>query len=155
MHHPPRHRRKAWRRAEPSTPGFRPPWSVGRGNANKPSADLSRREKLWLGGLAVAAVIVFVLLAHYSASWSSKRHLEDFLHNLRVSYSLDDSQVAAIRSIENEYHGEGGIFYTPSRSYQEKVSHEIEISKQMSPENGARFLADLHSKAPLLKKKRH
>lgn len=154
MHRPQRHRRKAWRTAKPTTPGFRPPWSVGLRDADKPTATLSRREKYWLGALAITALVAFFVLAHFTAIWSSKRHLDDFLGRLQINYNLDEAQIAAIRRIEQEYHGQGGIF-SPSRSYQEKRDHDIAISQQMSPADGARFLVELQTKKTSLTKKRH
>ncbi len=154
MHRPPRHRRKAWRRTKPTTPGFRLPWSSSLRSTEDPSARLTRRESFWLGSLAIFACIAFVLLAHFMARSHARKDREQYLERLRVNYALSDSQVAAIRKIEDEHHGEGG-FFSPSRSYGESQAHYVAISEQMSAEAGARFLVDQGRKSPSLQRRRH
>lgn len=154
MHRPPRHQRKAWRRTKPTAVGFRPPWSHTLRSTEDPNARLTRREGIYLGSLAIFACIAFVLLTHLGAGWHAKNEREQYIERLRINYALNESQVAAIRKIEDEHHGTGG-FFSPSRSHEEKQAHYVAISEQMSAEAGARFLADQHRKSPSLQRRRH
>ena len=154
MHRPPRHRRKAWRRTKPTAPGFSLPWSSSLRSSEDPSARLTRRESFWLGCLAIFACIAFVLLTHFGAGWHAKKEREKYIERLRINYALNESQVAAIRQIEDEHHGTGG-FFSPSRSHDEKRAHYVAISEQMSAEAGSRFLVDQDRESPSLQRRRH
>lgn len=66
---------------------------------------------------------------------------------LRVQYSLTESQVAAIREIEDRYHGTGSIFFRPSHGPRDDAAHQFAISQQMSPESASIFLSTRNSKS--------
>lgn len=155
MHHPRRHRRKAWRREKPSGSGIAPPWANSLRSQKNPAEGLSKREITWLATLAVLAIGLFLAIAHFTSKWHTKRDVDHYVERLRNNYNLNDRQVVAIREIEFKFHGNGGIFFSPSRSHEEKQSHQIEISQQMSPEAGLRFLADLNRKGPTIQKQKH
>lgn len=69
------------------------------------------------------------------------------VERLRLQYSLTESQAAAIREIEDRYHGTGSIFFRPSHGPQEDAAHQFTISQQMSPESAAIFLSTRNSKS--------
>ena len=155
MNRPPRHRRKAWRKSKPSSVGYKPPWAGRFRLRDEPSLKLSRSERISQVGLVVLGCVTFVVILHFFMSWESKRHMNDFVNALRVNYRLNEDQVVAIRKIESEFHGMGGIFFRSSWSSQEEVAHQIEISRQMSPETGRSFLADLKRNSSVVGKRMH
>lgn len=116
---------------------------------------LSRRESIIFACSAAIACVAFVLFLHFSATSDARRDQDKYLEEMRINYNLTEAQLSAIRKIEAKHHGIGGIFFTPSRTHQEKVDHMIALSEEMSPESGARFLADQESKIPSLRKKVH
>jgi len=79
--------------------------------------------------------------------WHAQRHRDQMLESMRNQYSLTESQVAAIREIEDHYHGTGSIFFRPTHGPQEEAAHQLAISQQMSPESAAIFLATRNSKS--------
>ena len=147
MHRPPRHRRKAWRRTKPTAPGFSLPWSSSLRSSEDPSARLTRRESISLAFLAVAACVGAILFLHFAGGWRAQRHRDQMLESMRNQYSLTEIQVAAIREIEDRYHGTGSIFFRPTHGPKEEAAHQLAISQQMSPESAAIFLASRNSKS--------
>lgn len=151
MHRPLGYRRKDWRRALPSAVNYRPPWWQKVRGASIPSAFSTRRERLWFGGLVVFVVVAFLALIHFTATFLNQRDRERYLLTLKSTYALSDEQISAIRKIENEYHGMGGLL-TPSRKHEEKIAHRIAISEQMNRDTGTRYLADLNRQGPSMQK---
>jgi len=123
MHRPPRYRRKAWRRIKPAPP-----------------AVLTRQESIGLSLLAVIACIVVILALHFVGGWKTSRDREHSLATMQVEYSLTNTQLAAIREIEDRYHGSGSVFFRPSHTFEEAEAHRFALSQQMSPEAAHRFL---------------
>ena len=147
MHRPPKYRRKAWRRTKPTTVGFRLPWSSGLRSTDDSSARLTRKESISFALLAVGACIGAILFLHFAGGWHAQRHRDQMLESLRNQYSLTEIQVAAIREIEDRYHGTGSIFFRPTHAPREEAAHQLAISQQMSPESAAIFLASRNSKS--------
>lgn len=141
MHRSPKHRRKAWRSTKPTAAGFRLPWSSGLRSSDDSSARLAWRESISLAFLAVAACVGAILFLHFAGGWHAQRHRDQMLQSLRNQYSLTEIQVAAIREIEDRYHGTGSIFFRPTHAPREEAAHQLAISQQMSPESAAIFLA--------------
>jgi hypothetical protein len=154
MNRRPRNQRKAWRRTQPSSAGYRPPWEFLLHQRENQSWKISPRTKFYLWSSAVLGCIALLLALHFLASSLTARDRREYLERLQVTYNLTDKQLTAIKSIENEFHGPGG-FLVPSRNQMEKREHELAISQQMSPESAKQYLADLHSTTPKLNKRAH
>lgn len=155
MHRPPKYKRKAWRRTKPTALGFRLPWSSTLRSSDDSSGHLTRKEGITFVVLGIAAFIGAVFILNFLTDWGSQRKREEHLAQLRVNYSLNETQLAAIRRIENEYHGTGGVLFRPSHTYEEEAAHRITISQQMPPDEATRFLADQLKKSPSIGHRRH
>ena len=147
MHRSPKYRRKAWRRTRPTAEGFRLPWSASLRSSDDSSARLTRKESISFALLAVGACIGAILFLHFTGGWHAQRHRDQMLESLRNQYSLTEIQVAAIREIEDRYHGTGSIYFRPTHGPREEAAHQLAISQQMSPESAAIFLATRNSKS--------
>jgi hypothetical protein len=59
----------------------------------------------------------------------------------KTTYHINDEQAERIQQIELDFHGNGSPFsIKPTRSKEEKHRHHEEISRLMSPEDGAHFM---------------
>ncbi|MDX2081257.1 MAG: hypothetical protein SFU53_10775 [Terrimicrobiaceae bacterium] len=155
MHRSRKYKRKAWRRTKPTAPGFRLPWSSSLRATNDSSGRLTRKESIAFAVIGIALFGGAVLLLNVLTDWSAQRKRQEYLERLRINYSLSEAELAAIRKIENEYHGVSGILFRPSHTYEEETAHRITISQQMPPDSAMRFLADQKSQVPSFGRPRH
>lgn len=155
MHRPHKYRRKAWRRTKPTAPGFRLPWSHSLRSSDDSSTRFTRKETIEIAAWGIVALVGMALILHFGTGWKTRQSREEYLERLHVNYSLNETQLAAIRRIESEYHGPGSIFLRPSHAYKEETAHRIAISKQMPPDTAARFLSEQQNNAPSIGWGRH
>ncbi len=155
MHRPPKYKRKAWRRTKPTAPGFRLPWSSSLRSSDDSSARLTRKENIVFVSISIAVFVGTIFIFNLLTESKSQRAREEYLGRLRVNYSLTETQLVAIRRIENEYHGKGGILFRPFHTYKEDEAHRITLSQQMPPDAAARFLADQKNNTASIGRQQH
>ena len=102
---------------------------------------LSQRDAIRLSLLGLAACFIAVFSLHCFTEWKIGRDRTEALEAMQSKYALSEAQVAAIREIEDRYHGKGGIFTIPGHKFEEDATHIHAISQHMSPEAAARFIA--------------
>jgi hypothetical protein len=94
---------------------------------------------------------VFGLVVGIMINGSIEKHsqvLDTKLSRWREVYHLNEAQVKAIKRIEIEFHGNGSPFTViGTHSSAEIHQHHITISRAMSPEDGARYLAAMERSA--------
>jgi hypothetical protein len=84
---------------------------------------------------------ILALIGTFMGIAEQRKALEHLVANWRVTYHLTDEQAARIRKIELDFHGNGNPFTSrDSGTAEENIAHYLEISRAMSPEDGARFL---------------
>ena len=92
-------------------------------------------------GSIVASVAVIVATAVFESKIKHK-HLEDDLKSLAARYHLNDEQLRETRYLEEQFHGSGNPFTRHAHTFEEEQEHLLKHSRAMSPEDGARFLAE-------------
>lgn len=108
--------------------------------AAKPSA-LSLRDKAVLISVPILLLAVPALVLHFSSIHQQTASIAKTVEGWRSIYHLNDGQVERIKQIEIDFHGNGSPFsIKPTRARDEKHRHHEEISRLMSPEDGARFM---------------
>ena len=117
------------------------PWKPG--VKQKPEAvSLSRRDKLQIVGIIVGAAVVFFGGGIFSFKIKHAQYVEDDLKRFRARYHLSDEQLRQTRRLEEQFHGSGNPFTLPTHTPEEEHEHLLQHSRAMSPEDGARFLAE-------------
>jgi hypothetical protein len=92
----------------------------------------------FVGGAIV--IWLFILSCIKQQSFALNKQLEKW----KVSYHLTDEQMSQLRAIELSFHGNGNPFSDFAiHTAEETFKHHQYMSTLMSPEDGARFLADL------------
>lgn len=102
----------------------------------------SWKDRVILGAIAIALPVGTLAIMHVTAIQQFNHSLDRNLEEMRIEYSLGETQVAEIREIEVAFHANGSPFFRLNDTVQDQNAHEIAISKKMSPKNAARFLAD-------------
>ena len=102
---------------------------------------LSKRDKAMLIGVPIVLLAVPALVLHFSAIHQQTASVTRTVTKWKTTYHINDEQVERIKQIELDFHGNGSPFsIKPARNKDEKHRHHEEISRLMSPEDGARFL---------------
>ena len=117
------------------------PWKPG-GKKLRETVALSLRGRLTIVGSIVASLAVIVGTTVFESKIKHAKQVEDDLKNLAARYHLDDEQLRETRHLEEQFHGSGNPFTRPSHTFEEEQEHLLKHSRAMSPEDGARFLAE-------------
>lgn len=106
-----------------------------------------RREK-WIVAASFAALMVILALSCIVFGVFSRRAvLNKQMMKWKAAYHLTDEQAARIHQIEVDFHGNGNPFTSPaSGTPEENDAHHLEISREMNPEDGARFIEVMNKK---------
>ena len=108
--------------------------------AAKPAA-LSLRDKAVLIGVPILLLAVPALVLHFSSISQQTASIAKTVEGWKTTYHINDEQAERIKQIELDFHGNGSPFtIKPSRTGEDKHRHHEEISRLMSPEDGARFM---------------
>lgn len=84
---------------------------------------------------------VVILPVHFAGTSRRDAVLERMMAQWRGRYHLNDDQIVRIKQIELDFHGSGSPFsIRPNYSKDEQHRHHEEISRQMSPDDGVRFM---------------
>ena len=117
------------------------PWKPG-GKKMRETVALSLGGKLTIVGSIVASVAVIIGTAIFESKIKHAKHLEDDLKSLAARYHLNDEQLRETRHLEEQFHGSGNPFTRRAHTFEEEQEHLLKHSRAMSPEDGARFLAE-------------
>ena len=117
------------------------PWRPGEKKKRSEVAP-SRRDKLKIVGGIVAAVALIFGWVYFETKIKHAQNLEDDLRRFRTRYHLNDEQVRQTRRLEEQFHSNVNPFALPSHTPEEEHEHLLQHSRAMSPEDGARFLAE-------------
>jgi len=101
----------------------------------------SRRDKAALIGIPAVLLGIIALLLHVVATTQQNASVTRTVTKWKTTYHIDDGQAGRIKQIELDFHGNGSPFsFRPTFTPEEKHRHHEEISRLMSPEDGARFM---------------
>lgn len=102
---------------------------------------LTLRDKAMLIGVPILLLAVPALILHFSSIHQQTSSISRTVQKWKSTYHINDEQAERIKQIELDFHGNGSPFsIKPTRSKEEKHRHHEEISRLMSPEDGARFM---------------
>ena len=102
---------------------------------------LAPRDKAMLIGVPILLLAVPALILHFSSIHQQTSSISKTVHNWKTTYHINDGQADHIKQIELDFHGNGSPFsIKPAHTRDEKHRHHEEISRLMSPEDGARFM---------------
>lgn len=112
----------------------------------KAESSHERDAKRILLAVLVAGVVLILGMMHRFGTQGQYRSITRTIEQWKPIYGLDELQARTIREIELNFHGSGSPFsFREKRTPDQVLEHHKEISKVMSSESGARFLADMKS----------
>ena len=99
------------------------------------------RDKAMLIGVPILLLAIPALVLHFSSIHQQTTSISKTVTKWKTTYHINDEQAERIKQIELDFHGNGSPFsIKPARTREEKHRHHEEISRLMSPEDGARFM---------------
>ena len=99
------------------------------------------RDKAMLIGVPILLLAIPALVLHFSSIHQQTTSISKTVTKWKTTYHIKDAQAELIQQIELDFHGNGSPFsIKPARTREEKHRHHEEISRLMSPEDGARFM---------------
>lgn len=102
---------------------------------------LAPRDKAMLIGVPILLLAVPALVLHFSSISQQTASISKTVQKWKTTYHINDEQAERIKQIELDFHGNGSPFsIKPTRSKDEKHRHHEDISRLMSPEDGAHFM---------------
>jgi hypothetical protein len=102
---------------------------------------LTLRDKAMLIGVPILLLAIPALVLHFSSIHQQTTSISKTVQKWKTTYHINDAQAELIQQIEIDFHGNGSPFtIKPSRTRDEKHRHHEEISRLMSPEDGAHFM---------------
>ena len=102
---------------------------------------LTLRDKAMLIGVPILLLAIPAFVLHFSSIHQQTTSISKTVTKWKTTYHINDEQAARIQQIEIAFHGNGSPFsIKPTRSKEEKHRHHEEISRLMSPEDGAHFM---------------
>ena len=102
---------------------------------------LAPRDKALLIGVPILLLAIPALVLHFSSIHQQTTSISKTVTKWKTTYHINDEQAERIKQIELDFHGNGSPFsIKPARTRDEKDRHQVEISRLMSPEEGARFI---------------
>ena len=102
---------------------------------------LAPRDKAMLIGVPILLLAVPALVLHFSSISQQTASIAKTVEGWKTTYHINDEQAERIKQIELDFHGNGSPFsIKPTRSKDEKHRHHEDISRLMSPDDGAHFM---------------
>jgi hypothetical protein len=109
--------------------------------AAPPSAKISRSDETKAFGFLLLFFVFLTLFWYFHSVYQQDLSVSKTIEEWKTIYHITDSQAERIKQIELDFHGNGSPFAIKSnRTHDEKHRHHEEISRQMPPEDGARFM---------------
>jgi hypothetical protein len=102
---------------------------------------LSLRDKAIVIGFLLLLLVFPAVFLHIHTFNKQTASIAKTVEGWKTTYHINDAQAERIKQIELTFHGSGSPFsIKPARSKEEKHHHHEEISRLMSPEDGAHFM---------------
>jgi hypothetical protein len=102
---------------------------------------LKLRDKAMLIGVPILLLAIPAFVLHFSSIHQQTTSISKTVTKWKTTYHITDEQAERIKQIELDFHGSGSPFsIKPAHTRDEKHRHHEEISRLMSPEDGARFM---------------
>ena len=102
---------------------------------------LTLRDKAIVFGFLLLLLVVPAVFLHIHSINQQTASISRTVTKWKTTYHINDAQAELIQQIELDFHGNGSPFsIKPSRTRDEKHRHHEEISRLMSPEDGAHFM---------------
>ena len=102
---------------------------------------LSLRDKAIVFGFLLLLLVFPAVFLHIHSINQQTASISKTVTKWKTTYHITDEQAALIKQIEIDFHGNGSPFsIKPARTRDEKHRHHEEISRLMSPEDGAHFM---------------
>lgn len=102
---------------------------------------LTLRDKAFVFGFLLLLLVVPAVFLHIHSINQQTASISRTVTKWKTTYHINDAQAERIKQIELDFHGNGSPFtIKPSRTRDEKHRHHEEISRLMSPEDGAHFM---------------
>ena len=109
---------------------------------------LAPRDKAMLIGVPILLLAVPALVLHFSSISQQTASIAKTVEGWKTTYHINGEQAERIKQIELDFHGNGSPFsIKPTRSKDEKHRHHEDISRLMSPEDGAHFMQEMEKGA--------
>ena len=105
---------------------------------------LTLRDKAIVFGFLLLLLVVPAVFLHIHSINQQTASISKTVQKWKTAYHITDEQAERIKQIELDFHGNGSPFgIKPARSRDEKHRHHEEISRLMSPEDGAHFMKSM------------
>lgn len=102
---------------------------------------LSLRDKAIVLGFLLLLLVFPAVFLHIHSINQQTASISKTVQKWKTTYHISDEQATHIKQIELDFHGNGSPFsIKPARTRDEKHRHHEEISRLMSPEDGAHFM---------------
>lgn len=102
---------------------------------------LSWRDKAIIFGFLLLLLVFPAVFLHIHSVNQQTASVTRTVTKWKTTYHINDEQAERIKQIELDFHGNGSPFsIKPAHTRDEKHRHHEEISRLMSPEDGARFM---------------
>ena len=99
------------------------------------------RDKAMLIGFLLLLLVFPAVFLHIHSFNKQTASIAKTVEGWKTTYHINDGQADHIKQIELDFHGNGSPFsIKPAHTRDEKHRHHEEISRLMSPEDGARFM---------------
>ena len=106
-----------------------------------PPAKFARADKLKVIAFLLLFFVAPMLFWHFHAIHLQAASVSKTVEEWKTLYHITNSQAERIKQIELDFHGSGSPFSIQGhRMPDEKHRHHTEISRLMSPDDGARFM---------------
>jgi hypothetical protein len=103
---------------------------------------LTLRDKAIVFGFLLLLLVLPAVFLHIHSINQQTASISRTVVKWKTTYHINDEQAERIKQIELDFHGNGSPFsIKPARSRDEKHRHHEEISRLMSPEDGAQFMS--------------
>jgi len=102
---------------------------------------LTLRDKGIIFGFLILILVLPAVFLHIHSINQQTASVSKTVAKWKTTYHISDEQAERIKQIELDFHGSGSPFsIKPARTRDEKHRHHKEISRLMSPEDGAHFM---------------
>ena len=102
---------------------------------------LTLRDKATVFGFLLLLFVFPAFFLHIHSINQQTASISKTVQKWKTTYHINDEQAERIKQIELDFHGNGSPFsIKAASSREEKHRHHEEISRLMSPEDGAHFM---------------
>lgn len=106
----------------------------------EPPPPMPLKDKLKMWAWIVGFIAVPGGMSHCMVTQKHRTHLDKVVAEWKRDYHLTDDQAKRIRTLEQEFHGNGNAFAQRTHTTQDVRAHHEEIAGTMNPLEAERFL---------------